>query len=169
MSVTTQKNCQAVRLLGSEGRIWGARILGVLTLTLLSFTAMAQEATDITLPAGVAYVTRLQEWQLPKFGCTFAVSNPSDLVQLLDLIERSEIRQSGEHANQVDPRFSVELTARDGSRTKLLFEDLLQKDRTVEGSLNGAPAEANAQFPSALRMWASNLTPATPSTHGRCV
>jgi len=142
---------------------------GTVAPELSSLRRTTVAATVITLPSGIAYGSRVREMDMPKFGCTFEVTEYGQLAALFDVLEHAEMRPSGLPPRPLDFRFSIVLKNRDGAQTKMLFRDLVKKDGTVEGIAGGTAVFVNGRFPGALRAWASGLKPVTLGTDGVCV
>lgn len=110
-----------------------------------------------------AYNPRIDEKLLSKIGCVYKVGRPADLANLADLLERADIKQSGEAALR-DFRIGIALNYRDGTKTKLLFEGLPRSDEGgARGLVDGAVVVAAADFPAELRKVVAPITP-TPES-----
>ncbi len=125
-------------------------------------------ATVIVLPPRTAYLTERTEADLPKFGCTTRVSDQRNLTNLLDLLNKAEIKQEEEDGKRDDLRIGITLVGNDRKSIKLLFEGIRRQDGLVNGRLDDINVVASPEFPEALRAWAAGQEQSTLLPHIRC-
>ncbi|WP_275761042.1 hypothetical protein [Ralstonia pseudosolanacearum] len=119
----------------------------------------AKTATLYIAPAGWFFLTALSEESLKINGCKYETDDPVKIINIINIIKKSNPRITSTLPSDFEPRESIYLDLINGGRVGFLLDLIDEKENKVGGLMDGQSIKAEPRILGDLYQWAEDLPP----------